>query len=173
MFAACKSRWRRRSILSGLSEVIYVDDGSRDRSFEILRELASGNPRMRLIRFRRNFGQTPAMAAGFDAARGEVIVPLDADLAERSGGYPAPPWPGWRKATMSSVAGGRSGRIGASRPRSSMIANALIARSTGVRIHDYGCTLKALIARPCSRMSASTARCTASFRRGRRWRARE
>jgi len=124
-------------------EVIYVDDGSRDGSFEILRELASGNPRMRLIRFRRNFGQTPAMAAGFDAARGEVIVPLDADLqndpvdiprllARLEEGYDVVS--GWRQK--------RQDR-GLTRRLPSMIANALIARSTGVRIHDYGCTLKA------------------------------
>ncbi|MGZ3429869.1 MAG: glycosyltransferase, partial [Polyangia bacterium] len=61
-------------------EVLLVDDGSRDRTAQLLREATAGRPQLRVIRFARNFGQTAAMAAGFDAARGEVVVPIDADL---------------------------------------------------------------------------------------------
>jgi len=61
-------------------EVLLVDDGSRDKTAELLRAATAGRPQLRVIRFARNFGQTAAMAAGFDAARGEVIIPLDADL---------------------------------------------------------------------------------------------
>ena len=61
-------------------EIITVDDGSRDRSFVLLREQALADPRLRVVRFRRNFGQTAAFSAGFDRARGEVVVTIDADL---------------------------------------------------------------------------------------------
>src|SRR5579883_1227787 len=61
-------------------EVVIVDDGSRDRSFERLRDAAATRPYLKLIRFRRNFGQTAAMAAGFHHAKGEILIPMDADL---------------------------------------------------------------------------------------------
>src|SRR5689334_5244289 len=61
-------------------EVIYVDDGSSDRSLELLKKFAATDPRVKVIGFRRNYGQTAAMAAGIDAARGEVLIPMDADL---------------------------------------------------------------------------------------------
>lgn len=124
-------------------EVICVDDGSGDTSFQVLKELASDDPRLRVIRFRRNFGQTAAMAAGFEAARGEVIVPMDGDLqndpadiplllAKISEGYDVVS--GWRKDRQDTFI---------NRKLPSMIANGLISRFTDVHLHDYGCTLKA------------------------------
>ncbi|MFP5503783.1 MAG: glycosyltransferase family 2 protein, partial [Candidatus Sericytochromatia bacterium] len=61
-------------------EVIYVDDGSKDRSYEVLRAIASTDPRVKVVRFRRNYGQTAAMAAGIHAASGEILIPMDADM---------------------------------------------------------------------------------------------
>src|ERR1043166_1959996 len=66
--------------LGRTAEIIYVDDGSTDRSLDVLRELAARDSRVRVISFRRNYGQTPAMAAGIHAARGHVLIPMDADL---------------------------------------------------------------------------------------------
>lgn len=124
-------------------EIICVDDGSGDTSFQILKELASEDPRLRVIRFRRNFGQTAAMAAGFEAARGAVIVPMDGDLqndpadiplllAKMNEGYDVVS--GWRKERQDTFI---------NRKLPSMIANGLISRFTDVHLHDYGCTLKA------------------------------
>lgn len=129
---------------SGLCyEVICVDDGSTDRSFALLEQLAARDPRFRVIRFRRNFGQTAAMAAGFDAARGEVVIPMDGDLQNDPGDIPL------LLATLAEgfdvVSGWRKDRQDTfiSRTLPSRIANALISRMTGVHLHDYGCTLKA------------------------------
>jgi glycosyltransferase involved in cell wall biosynthesis len=124
-------------------EIIFVDDGSTDGSFEILKRLRAGEPRVRIVRFRRNFGQTAALAAGFDLARGDVIVTLDADLqndpadiaallTKIDAGYDIVS--GWRK--------DRKDRF-LSRRLPSILANGLISRFTGVKLHDYGCTLKA------------------------------
>lgn len=124
-------------------EMICVDDGSGDTSFTILKELAATDQRLRVIRFRRNFGQTAAMAAGFEAARGEVIVPMDGDLqndpadiplllAKIREGYDVVS--GWRKDRQDTFI---------NRKLPSMIANGLISRFTDVHLHDYGCTLKA------------------------------
>jgi glycosyltransferase involved in cell wall biosynthesis len=125
-------------------EIIFVDDGSRDGTFavleEIQREVAGG---MRIIRLRRNFGQTPAMACGIDHADGDIIITMDADLQndprdiprlleKMNEGYDIVS--GWRKDRKDKAI---------SRKLPSMIANRLIASMTGVRIHDYGCTLKA------------------------------
>lgn len=129
---------------TGLSyEIITVDDGSGDGSYGILKELAQQDQRLRVIRFRRNFGQTAAMAAGFEAARGEVIIPMDGDLQndpadiplllEKIGeGYDVVS--GWRKDRQDAFI---------SRTLPSRLANGLISRMTGVHLHDYGCTLKA------------------------------
>jgi glycosyltransferase involved in cell wall biosynthesis len=127
------------------TEVLIVDDGSRDNGFARLREAAASRPWMRLVRFRRNFGQTAAMAAGFERARGAYIVPMDADLQndpddipmllarlEEGDGYDIVS--GWRKNRQDKAL---------SRKLPSKIANSLIGRVTGVRLHDYGCTLKA------------------------------
>ena len=124
-------------------EIIFVDDGSTDRSFEISRQIAQIDPNVRSIRFRRNFGQTAAMSAGFDHARGDVIIPMDADLQndpldiERllqklDEGYDVVS--GWR-------ADRKDGFILRRLP--SIFANRLIGRLTGVHLHDFGCTLKA------------------------------
>jgi len=125
------------------AEILCIDDGSRDRSFAILQELAAADRRLKVIRLRRNFGQTAAMAAGFDAAQGEVIIPLDADLQNDPADIPRllakldegfDIVSGWRK--------DRQDRM-LSRRLPSVLANGLISRMTGVALHDYGCTLKA------------------------------
>ncbi len=125
-------------------EVLLVDDGSRDATWARLREAAARHPRFRLIRFRRNFGQTAAMSAGIDAARHDVIVTLDADLQNdpadipllleemEDNGYAVVS--GWRKDRKDAFL---------NRRLPSMLANGLISRITGVKLHDYGCTLKA------------------------------
>jgi glycosyltransferase involved in cell wall biosynthesis len=124
-------------------EVLLVDDGSRDQTPELIKAQAARDPRYRAIVFRRNFGQTAAMVAGFDHATGDVIVPLDADLqndpadiprliAELEKGYDVVS--GWRKNRQDKLL---------SRRFPSVLANRLIARVGGVDIHDYGCTLKA------------------------------
>jgi glycosyltransferase involved in cell wall biosynthesis len=123
-------------------EVLVVDDGSTDESFSILARLQAGDPRWRVIRFRRNFGQTAAFAAGFDRARGRYIVTSDGDLqndprdipamvAELETGYDIVC--GWRKVRKDAWL---------SRRLPSTIANRLISIATGVRLHDYGCSLK-------------------------------
>lgn len=123
-------------------EVILVDDGSTDGSVKIARTLAA-RAGVRLIIFRRNFGQTAAMAAGFDAARGEVIVPMDADLQNDPRDIPRL----LEKidAGFDVVSGWRARRQDKflSRRLPSVVANRLISWITGVRLHDYGCTLKA------------------------------
>ena len=123
-------------------EVVLVDDGSTDGTFEILSRLHGADPRLRVIQLRRNFGQTAAFAAGFARARGRLIVTADGDLQndlrdiprmvdKLEEGYDIVC--GWRKA--------RKDRW-LSRRVPSVIANALISGATGVRLHDYGCSLK-------------------------------
>ncbi|MEN6336060.1 MAG: glycosyltransferase family 2 protein [Phycisphaerales bacterium] len=124
-------------------ELIFIDDGSTDRSFEILKGLQASDPRVRVIRFRRNFGQTAALSAGFKHARGEIVVALDADLqndpadipmlvAKLDEGYDVVS--GWRKKRQDAAL---------KRRLPSRLANGLISYITGVHLHDYGCTLKA------------------------------
>ena len=125
-------------------EVILVDDGSQDDSLSVLKEYAQKDAQhVRVISFRRNFGQTPAIAAGLDYAQGEIIILLDADmqndpadipmmLAKLDEGYDLVS--GWRKSRKDNVF---------TRNLPSMMANWLISRVTGVHLHDYGCTLKA------------------------------
>lgn len=129
---------------SGYSyELILVDDGSKDGSYALLAEIAAADQRVKVIRFRRNFGQTAAMAAGFSAATGRVVIPMDGDLqndpldiplliAKLDEGYDVVS--GWRKDRKDTFI---------NRKLPSILANGLISRMTGVHLHDYGCTLKA------------------------------
>src|SRR3990167_11345735 len=123
-------------------EVIFVDDGSKDRSFSVLNDIHTSDNKVKVISFRRNFGQTAAMAAGFDYAEGDIIITMDADLqndpediprlVEKAKDYDVVS--GWRKNRQDPFF---------SRRLPSMIANWLISKVTGVYLHDYGCTLKA------------------------------
>src|SRR6202171_1567366 len=129
--------------LGRTAEIIYVDDGSTDDSLRLLRELARMDRRVRVVSLRRNYGQTAAMAAGIDAARGAVLIPMDADLQNDPAdivrllekldeGYDVVS--GWRR--------NRQDRL-FTRKIPSMIANRLISWIGGVPLHDYGCSLKA------------------------------
>jgi glycosyltransferase involved in cell wall biosynthesis len=124
-------------------EVILVDDGSRDGTWDRLVALSRSTPCLKLIRFRRNFGQTAAMAAGFAQAEGEVVITLDADLQNPPEEIPkllAAMTPG-----VDVVSGWRKNRHDTflTRRLPSQMANAIISKITGVRLRDYGCTLKA------------------------------
>lgn len=125
-------------------EIILVDDGSRDASWERLCEAARTYPHFRLIRFRRNFGQTAAMSAGIDAARHDVIVTLDADLQNDPADIPLL-LAEMERNDYAVVSGWRKDRKDPfiNRRLPSILANGLISRITGVHLHDYGCTLKA------------------------------
>lgn len=124
-------------------EVILVDDGSSDRTWERALAAADRFPHFVLLRLRRNFGQTAAMSAGFDRARGGVVVTLDADLQNDPEDIPR--LLDRMREGVDVVSGWRRDRKDPfwSRRLPSMIANALISRITGVALHDYGCTLKA------------------------------
>lgn len=124
-------------------EILFVDDGSTDDSFEVMKRLQARDPRVRVIRFRRNFGQTAGFAAGFAHARGRVIVTLDGDRQNDPRDIPM---------LVDRLAEGFDIVCGWRRDRKdrwltrrlpSMIANWLISRATGVALHDYGCSLKA------------------------------
>ena len=125
-------------------EIILVDDGSRDGSWEVLRSIQASDVRVRAIRLRKNFGQTAALSAGFDNARGRIIVTLDADLENDPAdigmlidkieeGYDLVS--GWRK--------DRWKKHFFTRRIPSLLANRLISAITKVRLRDFGCTLKA------------------------------
>ncbi|MBI3932436.1 MAG: glycosyltransferase family 2 protein [Acidobacteria bacterium] len=124
-------------------EIILVDDGSTDGTLDRLLALESRDPRVRVLRLRRNFGQTAAFSAGFDHARGDVVVTSDGDLqndpadiprlvAKLEEGYDMVC--GWRRERKDPL----------SKRLPSFFANRLISRATGVRLHDYGCSLKAM-----------------------------
>ena len=125
-------------------EVIFVNDGSRDGTLAELRKVAAGEARFKVVSFARNFGQTAAIAAGFAEARGEIVVPMDGDLendpadilklaAKLREGFDVVS--GWRR--------GRWKNRPFSRRLPSFVANKIISLATGVKLHDYGCTLKA------------------------------
>lgn len=129
--------------LNRTAEIIYVDDGSTDGSLKVLRKVAESDKRVRVVALRRNYGQTAAMAAGIDAAQGEVLIPMDADLQNDPAdiirlldkldeGYDVVS--GWRKNRKDKMV---------TRKIPSMIANRLISWIGGVPLHDYGCSLKA------------------------------
>ncbi|MDZ7363355.1 MAG: glycosyltransferase family 2 protein [candidate division KSB1 bacterium] len=124
-------------------EIVIVDDGSTDRTFALLEEIAKNDPHVRVVKFRRNFGQSAAMGAGFELARGEVVVTMDGDLqndprdipmvvAELGKGYDVVS--GWRKNRKDKLI---------IRKVPSTIANRLIRKTTQVSLHDTGCSLKA------------------------------
>lgn len=133
--ASCRSLGKK-------SEIIYVDDGSLDDSFAVLQKIQKQDPTVRLIRLRKNFGQTAALSAGFDHARGEVIITLDADLqndpqdfglllTKLDEGFDLVN--GWRVKRKDKFF---------TRRVPSAIANWLISLITKIKLHDYGCTLK-------------------------------
>lgn len=124
-------------------EIIFIDDGSTDSTFERLKRLREKDERVKIIRFRRNFGQTAALSAGFDYGKGETIITIDADLQNDPAdielllkkieeGYDLVS--GWRWKRKDKFL---------TRVLPSKIANFLISLITGVKLHDYGCTLKA------------------------------
>ena len=124
-------------------EILLINDGSSDRTTQLISELHSQDPCVTVINFRRNFGQTAAMSAGFDYARGNVIVTMDGDLQNDPADIPV---------LLAKIAEGNDVVTGwrfarkdpfISRKLPSMIANKIISFITGVHLHDYGCTLKA------------------------------
>ncbi|MEX1362187.1 MAG: glycosyltransferase family 2 protein [Nannocystaceae bacterium] len=125
-------------------ELICVDDGSSDKSLELLTAMSKEDPSLRICELRRNFGQTAAMQAGFDSAKGRVIVSLDADLQNDPRDIPKM-LQLLDEGEYDMVAGWRAGRKDTflNRRLPSIIANWIIGRTTNVRLHDYGCTLKA------------------------------
>jgi glycosyltransferase involved in cell wall biosynthesis len=124
-------------------EIVAIDDGSTDNTFELLAALQERDARLRVIRFRRNFGQTAAFAAGFAHARGRFIVTSDGDLQNDPADIPAMVEIAGRGDT-DIVAGWRKDRKDPflNRRLPSMIANWVISTATGVKLHDYGCSLK-------------------------------
>jgi glycosyltransferase involved in cell wall biosynthesis len=124
-------------------ELIFVNDGSQDGSEDVLDKLASENPAIKVVHFRRNYGQTAAMMAGFDFARGDVIIPMDGDLQNDPSDIPKmlakleegfDVCSGWRKDRQDNAI---------QRNLPSIMANRLISFVSGVELHDFGCSLKA------------------------------
>ena len=124
-------------------EILFIDDGSTDASLETLKDIRKKNKKVKVISFRKNFGQTAALSAGFDNAQGEIVITLDADLQndpkdipkllkKMDEGYDVVS--GWRKERKDPYF---------TRTIPSRVANWLISKVSGVALHDYGCTLKA------------------------------
>ncbi|HLJ18093.1 MAG TPA: glycosyltransferase family 2 protein [Bryobacteraceae bacterium] len=134
------------SVLEGLErpyEIIFIDDASTDRSFDLLANLVETDQRLKVIRLRRNFGQTAALSAGFDEAHGNIIISLDGDLQHDPEDIPAllkkidEGWDiasGWRKQRLDNAI---------TRRIPSRIANWLMAQASGIKLHDFGTTFKA------------------------------
>ncbi|MCC6537543.1 MAG: glycosyltransferase family 2 protein [Bryobacterales bacterium] len=124
-------------------EIVFVDDASKDRSFDLLANLVETDARLRVVRLRRNFGQTAALAAGFDEAQGDIVISLDGDLQHDPEDIPAllekidegfDIASGWRKHRVDNAV---------SRKIPSRIANWLMSKASGVELHDFGTTFKA------------------------------
>ncbi len=124
-------------------EIIFIDDGSTDNSYSVLEEIQKNDPAVTVIKFRKNFGQTAALSAGFENSSADIIIPIDADgqndpadipelIEKLNQGYDIVS--GWRKERQDNPL---------TRNLPSKIANWLIAKITGLKIHDFGCTLKA------------------------------
>lgn len=130
---------------TGMSyEVLFIDDGSTDDGVDILQQYREQMPQIKVVSFRRNFGQTAAMVAGLDYARGEIVVTLDADRQNDPADIPA--LVAKVEEGYDMVCGWRFDRQDTylSRKLPSMLANRLISKITDVKLHDYGCTLKAM-----------------------------
>ena len=135
-----------KEVLEGIKdqhEIIFIDDGSSDTSLERLRGLQTRDEQVVVVSFRKNFGQTAAMAAGFDYATGDVIITMDGDL--QNDPHDIPTLLAKLDEGYDVVTGWRFDRKDAfiNRKLPSMIANKIISVTTGVNLHDYGCTLKA------------------------------
>lgn len=139
----CTNLFAVLDTLNTTFEIVTVDDGSRDGSLEALRKVSQTRPELRVVSFRRNYGQTAAMMAGIDYARGEVIISIDADLQNDPKDIPAlltklaegyDVVSGWRKDRQDDAI---------RRNFVSRVANRVISKISGVALHDYGCTLKA------------------------------
>src|SRR6202158_5575384 len=124
-------------------EILFVDDASNDRSFELLANLVQTDPHLKVLRLRRNFGQTAALAAGFHEARGKVVIAMDGDLQHAPEDIPAllakidegyDIASGWRKERVDNAI---------MRKIPSRIANWLMARASGIDLRDFGTTFKA------------------------------
>ena len=124
-------------------ELVFIDDGSTDASFSILSELHKADDKVKVIRFRKNFGQTAALSAGFANSQGQIVIAIDADLQNDPADIPQmieqlhkgyDVVSGWRKKRHDNAI---------TRLIPSMTANWFIAKITGVKLHDFGCTLKA------------------------------
>ncbi|MHB8810917.1 MAG: glycosyltransferase family 2 protein [Desulfobulbaceae bacterium] len=135
-----------RSVLDRHSytyEILFINDGSTDRTADLLKEMSSSDPHVVVVNFRRNFGQTAAMSAGFDYSRGDIVITMDGDLQNDPADIPKflekineghDVVAGWRYKRQDPFL---------NRRLPSMIANRIISWITGVKLHDYGCTLKA------------------------------
>ena len=121
-------------------EILAIDDGSSDETFSLLKEEAKQRNHIKVVRLRKNFGQTAALSAGFDSAEGEVIITMDGDLQNAPKDIPA--LVAKIKEGYDIVSGWREKRKDPffSRRLPSLIANKMISWVTGVKLHDYGCT---------------------------------